>query len=97
VTSFNLIADQASNQLPIIVGDGSAVCSDQKYIDRNGDQQTGTKDCAAASTKVCTSDGDGNCVVDGNIYKAAKLSNITASDLLTTKTIAGIVKAGAFS
>ena len=88
VTRFNLIADQASNQLPIIVGDGSAVCSDQKYIDRNGDEQVGTKDCAAASTKVCTDDGEVGCLT--TVSYPAALATGAASKILSGQTLAGI-------
>jgi hypothetical protein len=86
VATFSLVANIFNNRLPIIIDDESEVCSTKTYIDRNGEQKTGTKNCPQA----CAADGDSNCVVDGTAYKAAKLSNITASDLLTTKTIAGI-------
>jgi hypothetical protein len=91
VSSFKLVADQMSNDLPILITDQSAVCNDTQYIDRNGDTQTGTKDCSAQSVKSCAVDGDSNCLVDGNTYKAAKLTNFDAAKILAGATVAGVV------
>jgi hypothetical protein len=89
VASFKLVADQMSNDLPILITDQSAVCNDTQYIDRNGDTQTGTKDCSAQSVKSCAVDGDSNCLVDGNTYKAAAITNLSAGNIKSGITIAG--------
>jgi hypothetical protein len=90
VARFNLIVDQADNQLPIVVGDGSTVCSDQQYIDRNGDTKTGTKDCASGVTPpACTQNGSIGCVTT-ETYKAADLTNLSASSIKSGVTIAGV-------
>ncbi len=91
VASFKLVADQMSNDLPIIIDEQSEICTTKKYIDRNGDTQTGTKDCSAQSVKSCAVDGDSNCLVDGNTYKAAKLTNFDAAKILAGATVAGVV------
>lgn len=49
VASFSLVANQTSNTLPIFIGEASDICSDKQYIDRNGDTQTGTKNCAGTT------------------------------------------------
>jgi hypothetical protein len=91
VTSFKLVADQMSNDLPIIIDDQSEICTTKKYIDRNGETQTGTKDCSGASTATpCTSDGDSNCLVDGTTYKAAKVANLSAGNIKSGATIGGV-------
>lgn len=91
VGSFNLIANQADNELPIWIGDASEICSTSSYLDINGETKTGTKDCAGGSSLPnCSSDGAGSCVVDGTTYKAAKLSNFDASKVLTGTIVAGV-------
>jgi hypothetical protein len=90
VAKFNLIADQADNQLPIIVGDSSTICIDQQYIDRNGDTKTGTKNCSAGVTlDACTADGVVGCVTT-ETYKSANLSNLTAENIKKDVSIAGV-------
>jgi hypothetical protein len=86
VSSFSLVANTAENSLPIIIDDQSEICSTKTYIDRNGDQKTGTKNCPQA----CVEDGASNCVVDGTAYKAAKLANLTPGSILDGVTIAGV-------
>jgi hypothetical protein len=89
VTKFNLIADHVDNQLPIVVGDGSTVCSDQQYIDRKGDRQTGTKDCAAGTTApVCAADGVVGCVTTVNFKSAATAG--AASKIISGQSVAGV-------
>ena len=90
VASLGIVANTAENQLPILITEQSAVCSDTQYIDRNGDQQTGTKDCSAQSVKSCAVDGDSNCLVDGNTYKAAAINNLSAGNIKFGVTIAGV-------
>ncbi|MEI6834004.1 MAG: hypothetical protein WCL28_08410, partial [bacterium] len=90
VLKFNLIADQADNQLPIVVGDGSTVCSDQQYIDRNGDKKTGTKNCSSGEAPpACSENGSVGCVTT-ETYKAADLTNLSASSIKSGVTIAGV-------
>jgi hypothetical protein len=38
----------------------------------------------------CTSDGEGNCVVDGVVFKAAKLSLFSANDMKSSARVAGV-------
>jgi hypothetical protein len=90
VASLGIVANTAENQLPILITEQSAVCSDTQYIDRNGDTQTGTKDCSAQSVKSCAVDGDSNCLVDGNTYKAAAINNLSAGNIKFGVTIAGV-------
>jgi hypothetical protein len=90
VTKFNLIADQVENQLPIVVGDGSTVCSDQQYIDRNGDRQTGTKDCSAGgAAPICAADGVVGCVTT-NLFKSVDMSRVLSGNIKSGITIASV-------
>ena len=45
VGSFNLIANQKNNKLPILIDEQSEICNTKEYIDINGDRKTGIKDC----------------------------------------------------
>ena len=91
VVKFNLIADQAVNQLPIWIGDASEICNTRDYIDRNGETKTGTKDCTALiPTPACTEDGGSNCLIDGSTYVAARKENLTAGNIKSGVTIAGV-------
>jgi hypothetical protein len=90
VARFNLIVDQADNQLPIWIGDASEICNTREYIDRNGDTKTGTKDCTALiPTPACTENGSIGCVTT-ETYKAADLTNLSASSIKSGVTIAGV-------
>ena len=91
VGKFNLIADQADNQLPILITESTNVCGGVRYIDRNGDIQTGTKNCAAAeATPKCTADAQVQCIVDGNGFVAASLVNLQASNIKSGVIIGGV-------
>jgi hypothetical protein len=90
VARFNLIVDQADNQLPIWIGDASEICNTRDYIDRNGDTKTGTKDCASGVTPpACSENGSIGCVTT-ETYKAADLTNLSASNIKSGVTIAGV-------
>jgi len=93
--SFNIIADQATNSLPIFIGDQSKICTTEQYIDKNGDTQTGTKDCAAGSSSTsssvsdCKSDGEVGCKTTES-FKAASASAAIAGNIKSGVTIAGV-------
>jgi len=91
VAKLGLVANTADNQLPIFIGDASEICSDKQYIDRNGDQQTGTKNCASGVTPppACTEDGVVGCVTTNN-FKSADMSKVTASNIKKDIMIAGV-------
>jgi hypothetical protein len=90
VARFNLIVDQADNQLPIWIGDASEICNTRDYIDRNGETKTGTKDCATRVTPpACAENGSIGCVTT-ETYKAADLTNLSASNIKSGVTIAGV-------
>ncbi|MEI6398808.1 MAG: hypothetical protein WCO71_08565, partial [Pseudomonadota bacterium] len=59
--SFQIVADQDSNSLPIITGDKSIICSTVTFIDGNGDTQVGTKSCRAVTVNDCAADGEVGC------------------------------------
>jgi hypothetical protein len=90
VASLSLVTNTVDNNFPIWTGDATELCSITKFIDRNGDLQTGSKDCSAQSANVCATDGDVNCLVDGNTYKAAAIANISADKIKLGSTIAGV-------
>ena len=71
LASFRLVANSADNQLPILIDDQSEICSTKVYIDRNGDQKTGTKDCASGAVPECSSNGQQSCVVTGAYFAGA--------------------------
>ena len=90
VASLGIVANTEENKLPILIDEPSEICSTKQYIDRNGDTQTGTKDCSAQSVKSCAVDGDSNCLVDGNTYKAAAITNLSTGNIKSGVTIAGV-------
>jgi hypothetical protein len=90
--SMPFVVNLAGNGLPIIIDDAAEICSTKQYIDRNGDTQTGTKNCSGGgggSTPACSADGGSNCVVDGTTYKAAAVANLSAGNIKSGVTIAG--------
>ena len=89
VAKLGLVANTADNQLPILIDDQSEICSTKQYIDRNGDQQTGTKNCASGVTPpACTENGSVGCVTTST-YKSADLTNLSAGHIKSGVTIAG--------
>ncbi len=90
IASLRLVANTDDNELPIIIDDSSEICSTKRYIDRNGDEQTGTKDCSAQSSKACEADGEENCVVDGSTFKAVATANLSPGSIKLGVTIAGV-------
>lgn len=91
VASLNLVANSAENQLPIMIADATTICSDVQYVDRNGDEQTGTKNCSGSQTSLCAADGASNCIVDGMNYKAAATANLSAGNIKNGVTVAGTI------
>ena len=92
VDSFGLIADQTDNSLPILITEPANVCIGISYIDRNGDAQTGTKNCAAsASVPTCSADAQIKCIVDGNGFIAASVSTLQAGNIKSGVVIGGVL------
>ena len=56
--SFQIVADQPTNSLPIFTGEKSRVCSSETFIDGNGDTQVGTKTCGVAADLTNLSAGN---------------------------------------
>jgi hypothetical protein len=91
IDSFGLIADQADNALPILITEPAKVCSGISYIDRNGELQTGTKNCTAApSTPTCSADAQIKCMVDGNGFIAASVASLQAGNIKSGVVIGGV-------
>lgn len=86
VGSFKLVADTADNSLPIIIDDQAQICSSKTYIDANGDQKTGTKNCS--SPVACSADGAVGCVTTADFPAAAKAD--AASKILSGQSVAGV-------
>jgi hypothetical protein len=59
---MSFVANLASNNLDIFIGDASEICSTKQYIDRDGLTQLGTKNCSSQSLPNCSSDGQVHCV-----------------------------------
>ena len=87
--SFQIVADQDSNSLPIITGDKSIICSTVTFIDGNGDSQVGTKDCVGPAVDNCSANGIIGCVTTAT-YKSADLTNLTAGNIMSGVTIASV-------
>jgi hypothetical protein len=87
---MSFVADLASNTLDIFIGEASEICSTKQYIDRNGDTQTGTKNCSGTggTTPSCTADGVVGCVTTAS-FKSADMTNVTAGNIKSGVTIAG--------
>ncbi len=51
-TPLSFVADLDTNGLPILIIDQSEICSSVQYIDKNGDTQTGTRNCAGTSADL---------------------------------------------
>ena len=50
--SMPFVANLAGNGLPILIDDAAEICSTKQYIDRNGDTQTGTKNCSGTTADL---------------------------------------------
>jgi hypothetical protein len=83
------VADQPTNSLPIFTGDKSLICSSSTFIDGNGDTQVGTKACGGAAVDNCAADGIIGCVTTAT-YKSADLTNLSAGNIMSGVTIAGV-------
>jgi len=91
VGSFNLIANQQDNKLPILIDEQSEICSTKEYIDINGDRKTGTKDCTTGSSSKpdCSADGVIGCLTTAS-FKSADMSLAIAGNIKSGVTIAGV-------
>jgi len=87
LASFRLVANTADNQLPILIDDQSEICSTKVYIDRNGDQKTGTKDCASGTVPECSSNGQQSCVATGAYFAGAACASDGSNCFLPTYSV----------
>jgi hypothetical protein len=88
--SMPFVANLPGNALDIFIGDAAEICSTKQYIDRNGDTQTGAKNCSGTggTTPSCTADGVVGCVTTAS-FKSADMTNVTAGNIKSGVTIAG--------
>ncbi len=70
--AMSFVADLASNVLPILIDDVSEICSTKQYIDRNGDPQTGTKDCSGTFVDLSQ-------LTSGNIKSGVTINGVTGT------------------
>jgi hypothetical protein len=90
------------NALKIYTGEPADVCSSQQYMDKNGDTQTGTKNCASGTVTDCTSEGQTDCkntaayisvdvtkVIPGNIKFGVTLGGVVGSYPSSTYPLTG--------
>ncbi|MCX6117293.1 MAG: DUF1566 domain-containing protein [Proteobacteria bacterium] len=103
LSSFDLIADQVDNKLPIVIADASTICSDITYIDKNGKSSVGTKSCTSSGSSAttvadCTAGGQIGCKTTA-AFIAAESANLTAANVKSGVVIGGITGSfsGAFS
>ena len=86
--AMSFVANLASNALDIFIGDADKVCSTITYIDRNGDTQTGTKDCASGGTE-CTAEGQTLCKLPST-YLSAAAAKVIPGNIKSGISIAGV-------
>ncbi|MEI6832484.1 MAG: hypothetical protein WCL28_00715 [bacterium] len=89
LVSFRIVANTDDNPLPILIDDQAEICSTKVYIDRNGDQKTGTKDCATGTVPDCTESGKSGCRTTPQLV-SAEASLLVADNIKSGVTIAGI-------
>jgi hypothetical protein len=70
--AMSFVANMASNALDIFIGDASEICSTKQYIDRNGEAQTGTKDCSGAVVDLSN-------LTSGNIKSGVTINGVTGT------------------
>ena len=94
---ITLFSNGGKTDLPIITADPSLVCSGMTFYDAMGILQVGKRVCGSSSGQPrCSSDGALGCItVTG--FPSAQLSNITASSVVSGKTIAGVKGTAAVS
>ena len=88
LVSFRIVANTEENQLPILIDDQAEICSTKVYIDRNGDQKTGTKDCVTGTVPDCTESGKSGCRTTPQLI-SAEASLLVADNIKSGVTIAG--------
>jgi hypothetical protein len=94
IRTMKILADEASNTLPIITASQSEICSTLTYINRSGEEVTGTKNCTTGGVVDCTADGQTNCRTSG-VFKSADSTVAIAGNIRSGVTIAG--QAGSFT
>ena len=93
---------KCGDQIPVCTVDGETNCiatedvpgavkADLAAKILTGQTVAGVSGSAALRPLDCAADGDGACVVDGTLYKAAKLTNFAATDIRTGVSVAGIL------
>ena len=88
--NINLFSNGGKTDQPIITADPNLICSGMTFYDAIGTLQVGKRTCGSSSGQPqCSSDGVLGCVTVAG-FPSAQLSNITASSVLSGKTIAGV-------
>jgi hypothetical protein len=88
--NINLFSNGGKTDQPIITADPNLICSGITFYDAIGTLQVGKRACGSSSGQPkCSSDGALGCITVSG-FPSAQLSNITASSVLSGKTIAGV-------
>ena len=88
--NINLFSNGGKTDLPIITADPNLICSEMTFYDVMGTLQVGKRACGSSSGQPkCSSDGLIGCTTVAG-FPSAQLSNITASSVVSGKTIAGV-------
>jgi hypothetical protein len=77
----------AKSDLPIMTQSEGEVCGGIKFYDATGALKTGTKSCNGPA--ACSSNGQVGCVTTST-YKAADLTNLSAANVKSGVTLAGV-------
>ena len=74
---------------PLFSGSSSLICNDVKFYNAKGELTDGTKNCSNSEVKVCSEDGETNCIASSD-FPVAQKSSLSAGDIKVGTTIGGI-------
>jgi hypothetical protein len=69
---MSFVANLADNALPILIDDAAEICSTKQYIDKNGDIQTGIKNCSGSTIDLSN-------LTAGNIKSGVTINGVTGT------------------
>jgi hypothetical protein len=84
-------AKAASDGIPSFSGKAEDICTGDKFVDADGKVVEGTRNCTT-NAEECTSDGAVGCLTTSS-FKAADMTKVTAGNIRSGITIAGVTGA----
>lgn len=88
-TKFSGGSTKISAEVVISTDDPNEICSTKTYLDRNGDEKRGLKDCGQSGLSTCQTDGEVGCITTSSVVALEK-SKILPGNIRNGMSIGGV-------